>query len=301
MRILVTGGTGFVGSNIVKNLVDGGHEVTITGTNAEAMVAGVYKILNLHLDETDWSHIKEMDVVFHQAANNDTQSLDAQEMFKANLFEPLSLFTNAYDLGCRNFVFASSTAIYGDNPAPYVEDGNILPNPMTFYGDSKLEFENKITEWNKDRKANIVGLRYCNIYGPGEYHKGKRSSMIYQLIRQMQGGKRPKIFKHGEQKRDWVYIKDVVEANMLAWKYAESGNSGIFNIGSGTATTFNDIISIINDNLETNLETEYIDCSFKDSYQTHTECNIKKAEAKIGFRPQYDITNGITEFISLLV
>jgi len=95
----------------------------------------------------------------------------------------------------------------------------------------------------KEYPNNIIGLRYFNVYGPGELYKGKMSSMIYQLALQMKAGKNPRIFKKGEQKRDFVYVKDIIQANIKA---ALSGKSGIYNVGCGKARTFNDIISILN-------------------------------------------------------
>ena len=138
----------------------------------------------------------------------------------------------------------------------------------------------------------IVGLRYCNVYGPGESHKGKRSSMIYQLAQQISKGN-PRIFKMGEQKRDFIYVKDVVEANILASKAKESC---IVNCGLGKATTFNRIIEILNKALGTNRKTEYIDNPYADQYQNFTECDMNLAKQKIGFAPEYGIEKGIKDY-----
>jgi len=112
----------------------------------------------------------------------------------------------------------------------------------------------------------IVGLRYFNVYGPKESFKGKSASMIYQLAMKMMHGQRPRIFKWGDQRRDFVYIKDVVRANLLA---LEKDVSGIFNIATGEARSFNEIIDILNRELGTDLETEYFDCPY-DFYQEFT-------------------------------
>ena len=97
----------------------------------------------------------------------------------------------------------------------------------------------------------IVGLRYFNVYGPREAHKGVPASMIYHLSRQMKAGKRPRIFKHGEQQRDFVYVKDIVEGTIRA---ADAKQSGIYNLGSGTARSFNDLVDILNQSLGTKFE-----------------------------------------------
>lgn len=307
MKILVTGGTGFVGSNLTNELVKiPNYEVVITGNSTEVKRNPSARILNLHLNGIDWTELQNVEAVFHQAADNDTQSQNYREMFKANVWSSIELFERMYEQGCRNFVFASSTAIYGDNPAPYFEESKVEPNPLTFYAKSKLEFEKWVFDWASNNDANVVGLRYCNVYGPGEYHKGKRASMIYQLINQMMFDRaEPKIFKDGEQRRDWIYVKDVVNANLLALDYASKGNSGIFNMGTGVATSFNEIINIINENLFPEepgawFKPEYINCSFVDSFQSHTQCDMKKAETLLGFRSKWSIKSGINDFMNYI-
>ena len=305
MKILVTGGAGFVGSNLTNALVqDSSNYVVVTGNKTEANPSGNVKVLTTHLNGLDWPFLNGIDVVFHQAADNDTQSKDYREMFKANTWSAIDLFERMYKQGCRKFVFASSTAIYGDNPAPYCENSSIKPNPLTFYAESKLEFEKWAFDWASNNDASVIGLRYCNVYGPGECHKGKRASMIYQLVKQMKEGNSPKIFKNGEQKRDWIYVKDVVEANLLALDYVSKGNSGVFNMGTGVATAFNDIVEIISEALVDQgfliegFKPEYINCPFMDSFQGHTECDMKKAETQLGFRSKWNIKNGIKDFIN---
>jgi ADP-L-glycero-D-manno-heptose 6-epimerase len=218
VKVLVTGGTGFVGSNLARRLVADGHEVFITGTRTENTVEGA-TLLECGFGGVDYSRLGGVEVVYHQAANNDTTCTDGDEMFHANVLGTGDLFDTMYDLGCRQFVYASSTAVYGDAPAPYLED-ETTPNPLNVYAESKLRMERAVgLAFLYRRRANVVGLRYCNVYGPGECHKGNRSSMIRQLAVQILQKKRPKLFKDGTQRRDWIYVKDVVEANLLAGKW----------------------------------------------------------------------------------
>jgi len=293
MKILVTGATGFVGSHIAKKLHDDGHYVIGTGVSTERKVPYVDKILNLHFDGIDWGAVKDVDVIFHESANNETRCMDETEMYKANLHGPRHLFVEAYFRGCRKFVYASSTAVYGDSLAPYIEDETKI-NPLTPYAKSKLEFEDWATnEFALDApwgSTIVVGLRYCNVYGVGEDHKGKRMSMIGQLIRSMLQKKNPKLFKHGKQQRDWVHVSDVVEANMLAM---DSDTTGIYNVGSGVATTFNRLVDIIYGETEI----DWIDCPFENEYQKHTCCDLKKIKDALGYKPQIDIEKGIRNYI----
>jgi ADP-L-glycero-D-manno-heptose 6-epimerase len=292
MRALVTGGTGFVGSNIVKHLISEDHDVIITGFDGEQKIKGFEgKCLHPSFIGIDWEAIGKVDVVFHEAAINNTVLMDEAEMMRANVESTKELFTRCYEMGCRRFVFATSTAIYGDAPAPYKEDCSL--NPLNPYAVSKIKMEEWIRSFLVDHPDAIaVGLRYCNVYGPGENHKGSRASMIYQLAQQMIK-KQPRIFKMGEQKRDYIYVKDVVKANMLA---SVAKESCVVNCGSGSATTFNDVITILNGVLSTNWEPEYFDNPYVGRYQDHTECDMSLAQEKIGFVPAYDIRKGIQDF-----
>ena len=240
MRTLITGGTGFVGSNLVTEFLKAGHEVLITGNDAEQKIPNFKgKYIKGDLAAIDWKQIGAVDAVFHEAANNATTFLDKEEMFRVNLEASRKLFEYAVRSGCKKIVYASSTAVYGDAPPPYREAGPFRPlNP---YAESKLALDEFAMGFaKKNAGVIVVGLRYCNVYGPRENHKGMRASMIYQLAQQMKSGS-PKIFKDGEQKRDYIYVVDVVRANLLA---LEARESCIVNCGSGRATSFNDIIKI---------------------------------------------------------
>lgn len=292
MRILVTGGTGFVGSNLVLKLLELGHEVLITGNDAEQKLLGFKgKYLQPDLTGIDWDAIGNLDAVFHEAAINDTTSLDEREMMRANVDASLTLFEYAATHGCKRIVYASSTAVYGGTPAPYVEDKGL--EPLNPYGRSKKILDEKTMAFAAAHpEITAVGLRYCNVYGPRESHKGARASMIYQLAKQMTEGN-PRIFKHGEQKRDYIYVKDVVEANLLA---LDTKESCVVNCGAGEATSFNDVIAILNQTMGLNRTPEYIDNPYADRYQNFTQCDTTRAKEKIGFVPKYSVREGIADY-----
>jgi ADP-L-glycero-D-manno-heptose 6-epimerase len=293
MRYLVTGGTGFIGSNIVRHLLAEGHEVIITGRDDELRIPGFTGDVYPTFIGLDWSELGQIDAVFHCAAINDTTLLDRKEMFRVNVDGAKELITNAIKHGCRRIVYASSTAAYGDAPAPYKENGPM--HPLNPYGESKKVLD----EWamgfaKKHPDTVIVGLRYCNVYGPGEGYKGKRASMVYQLAQQMLTGC-PRIFRDGEQKRDYSYVKDVVHANMLA---LNAHQSCVLNCGSGKATTFNELVRILNGVLGVKRTPDYMDNPYAGRYQDHTECDMALAKKTINFVPQYDIQHGIQDYFA---
>ena len=294
MRILVTGGTGFVGSNLVARLLEQGQDVVITGHDAEQRIPGFRgKYLQPSLLGIDWEAIGAVDVLFHQAAVNDTTLMDEREMLRANVSASQELFRRVAAGGCRRIVYASSTAIYGDAPAPYRED--TPARPLNPYALSKKQLEEFATEFARENpQVTIVGLRYCNVYGPGESHKGKRASMIFQLAQQMQRGN-PRLFQYGEQKRDYLYVEDAVGANLLA---AEARESCIVNCGSGQAVSFNDLVTQLNRVLGVNRTPEYIDNPYADRYQSHTECDMTLAKQKLGFVPEFDLSGGLEAYRS---
>ena len=302
-KILVTGGGGFVGRNLVQRLINDGHEVTITSTGSEPNL-NVHKTLYMSLDGIDWSQVQNKDVVFHQMANNNTRCFDEKEMMRANFDGPVKLFMEALRGGCRKFVYASSTAVYGNAPAPYTEDTPI--QPLIPYAKSKAEFDSFAKDLGNNKDISVIGLRYCNVYGPGESHKGKMMSMIGQIIRRILNNENVTLFKFGEQKRDWAYVKDVVEANILSMNSNLQGWE-VFNIGGGGSWSFNEIFKLSKDIIEdrtgysSSSITNFVDCPFPDQYQSHTECEMEKARRMLAFSPSYDLRSGIEDYVEELI
>lgn len=293
MRVLVTGGTGFIGSNLTLRLLSDGHDIVITGHDAEQPVPEGVRCLQPGLLGIRWDDIGRVDVLFHQAAINNTTLLDEREMMYANVEAARTLFEYVVRAGCRRIVYATSTAVYGDLPAPYRESGGVKPlNP---YASSKVELESLARKLALEHPpVTLVGLRYCNVYGPRENHKGARASMIWQLARQMRNGN-PRIFKYGEQKRDYIYVDDVVQANLCA---AEARQSCVVNCGFGTATSFTDLVKSLNTTLQLNRQPEYIENPYAERYQSHTECDMSLAKELLGFVPQTGVPEGLERYLA---
>jgi ADP-L-glycero-D-manno-heptose 6-epimerase len=165
------------------------------------------------------------------------------------------------------------------------------------YAFSKVQLDNlarlyarRLPSWR------IVGLRYFNVYGPREAHKKAAASMIYQLYTQMKAGKPPRVFRAGEQKRDFVYVNDAVGMTILA---ASAPNSQIYNCGSGHPFSFNEVIAELNKNLGTELGPEYFENPYS-FYQPHTEADMTFAKTELNYSPQYPPAKGIADYLRIL-
>ena len=169
--------------------------------------------------------------------------------------------------------------------------------PANVYAFSKAIMDNLATRVaTENRDWIIIGLRYFNVYGPREAHKGVPASMVYHLSKQMKAGQRPRIFKHGEQRRDFVYVKDVVAGSIRS---LDAKSSGIYNLGFGQARSFNELISVLNDSLKTSLEPDYFDNPHA-HYQNFTQADLTNARNALGYAPQFPLEAGVADYMKWL-
>jgi len=295
MKCLVTGGSGFIGSNLALELEKQGHDVTVVDTSFSGNKNNLtgFKGNFIEADVSEKIVIEDnYDVVFHEAAITDPRHPNDEETYDKNI----QGFKNIIDLAKKSnakLIYASTAGLYGNGSVPMEEDQE--KELLSVYGKSKLEMD-KIAEKIFD-ELHIVGLRYFNVYGPREAHKGRPASMIYHLAKQIKAGNRPRIFKHGEQKRDHIYVKDVVDATIKAI----DTKSGIYNVGTGIATSFNELVKVLNEVSGTNLNPEFFDMPYNPkTYQYNTQADTKKAEHFLGFRSKWSLKKGIKDYIEWL-
>jgi ADP-L-glycero-D-manno-heptose 6-epimerase len=288
LKILITGATGFIGYNLSKKLKELGHELILVGQRKECDIDVNY----WSFEELIKQNLK-VDACFHQAALNDTLETNKELMMLVNYHYSKQLFKNLFKNGCEKFIFASSTAIYGNSPAPYIEKYTKVA-PLNCYGESKAKFESWALAFGQRYNISTIGLRYCNVYGPNEGHKQKRASMIYQIYQKIKNKEEIKLFKFGEQKRDYIYIDDVVQCNLNA---LASNTIGAFNCGGGNAYSFNQILNAYNNALKLSIEPTYIDCPFADKYQNFTLCDMSYTEKHLKFKPSCDLATGVADII----
>lgn len=299
MNFLVTGAGGFVGSNLCFALESLGHSVVACDDFAYSQRANLEgfngKVLALSSGKLEPSHLRGIDAVFHQAAISDPTLDDEQKIMQVNLHFSVRLMDMCMHENVP-FIYASSSAVYGNTKLPNKEFE--AEKPLNAYARSKLLLDKEaVSRISKGSPSQIAGLRYFNIYGPREWHKGKTASMVHHFAMDILNGKTPVVYGDGTQKRDFVYVKDVVDANLAA---LESRKSGVANIGSGHAVQFNSLISIIAGQLGKTISPVHKNNPYSEKYQFATEADLSLARSLFGFSPKWGIEKGVADYIPLL-
>jgi ADP-L-glycero-D-manno-heptose 6-epimerase len=303
LNLLVTGGAGFIGSNLALAFQEKFPRARLTVI--DDFRSGDFKNLagyrgdfiaqNLAL--LDWRGQfgdEKFDAIFHLASITDTTNHNQFEQVHDNVESFRRILKFARPTKTR-IVYASSASIYGPAREASTESNGAAPSNI--YAFSKAIMDNiALREMKEDPDWTIIGLRYFNVYGPREAHKGVPASMVYHLSKQMKAGQRPRIFKHGEQKRDFVYVKDIVEGSVLALGAKESG---IYNLGYGQARSFNELVEVLNKSLGTNLRPDYFDNPHL-HYQNFTEADLTRVRDALGYQPQFPLERGVADYMNWL-
>ncbi len=303
LNLIVTGGAGFIGSNLTLALQERFPNARLTVI--DDFRSGDFKNLAgyrgdfvaQNLATLDWREQfgnESFDAILHLASITDTTLHDQFLQVHDNV-ESFRRILNFARPGKTRIIYASSAATYGPATGASVESNGAAP--ANIYAFSKVIIDNiAIRAAAESPDWIIIGLRYFNVYGPREAHKGRSASMVYHLAQQMKTGQRPRIFKHGEQKRDFVYVKDIVDGSILA---LEAKESGIYNLGCGQARSFNELVDILNTYLGTKLPPDYIDNPHA-HYQNFTEADLDKVRSTLGYGPQFPLEEGVRDYLKWL-
>src|SRR5213078_1830324 len=305
-NLLVTGGAGFIGSNLTLALQEKFPDARLTviddfrSGNFKNLAKYRGDFVAQNLATLDWREkfgdpaAAGFDAIFHFASITDTTVHDQFVQVHDNVESFRRILNFARPTKTR-IIFASSASIYGAAEEASMESNGAAP--ANVYAFSKAIMDNlAVREAKENPNWIIVGLRYFNVYGPREAHKGVPASMVYHLSKQMKAGQRPRIFKHGDQKRDFVYVKDVIDGSILA---LEAKQSGIYNLGSGQARSFNELVDVLNKCLGTKFQPDYIENPHA-HYQNFTEADLERVRGALGYQPQFSLERGVADYIDWL-
>ena len=312
--ILVTGGAGFIGSNLVKSLSDSGYDVSVVD----------------HLGSDDkWKNLRDCKVwkfwqpdeimravtavptaVFHLGAISSTTAIDADSVMKNNF----TLSCNLWEWCAQHnipFIYASSAATYGDGSQGFDDTLDLATlKPLNLYGWSKHLFDQKVqtcASRGLPQPPQWAGLKFFNVYGPREAHKGSMASVCFNQYLGVKRGLNPRLFKStdplirdGEQKRDFVWIGDCVR--VMRWLLDHPEQSGLFNVGSGLAESFNNVAESLLKHLGLPPTIDYIDMplELQNKYQNFTQANITKLRSAGYAEPMCDVSHGVAQYVEWL-
>jgi ADP-L-glycero-D-manno-heptose 6-epimerase len=327
MKIIVTGAAGFIGANLLRALNDRGEADILAVDN----LTRADKFRNLaefeiadYLDKTEFAErvrLRELprpEVVFHQGACSDTLEGDGRYMMANNFRYSSELLQWCQDAGSV-LVYASSAAVYGMGPV--FSESRSAERPLNVYGYSKLLFDQVVRrQLAAGLRAPVVGLRYFNVYGPREAHKGRMASVAFHHFHQFRSEAKVKLFEashgfdNGEQRRDFIHVDDVIKGNLFFWDHP---SSGVYNLGSGRAQSFNDVaLAVINALREANGQAtvslpqaasqgtiEYIPFppALRGKYQAFTQADLTNLRAAGFDQPALSVEQGVSAYVRWLL
>jgi len=309
--IVVTGGAGFIGSGVIRTLNDRGMKNIIVVDNLGSSekwknLVGKRFLDALHKDDLfDWLQGKERDIeaFIHLGACSSTVEQDANYLLKNNYRYSVQLLEYALEWGHR-FIYASSAATYGDGSLGFSDSHETLEtySPLNMYGYSKHMFDLWIK--NQDLLDKVVGLKFFNVYGPNEYHKGRMSSAVLKMVPEaLKSGKirlfkssEPDKFRDGEQVRDFIYVKD---AARMVVQFLENDLNGIFNIGTGIPQTWKQLAQAVIKALGSSITIEYCDMpeDLIGKYQNYTRAEMDKAEMEHLHMPEFTMEAAVKDYV----
>ena len=310
---IVTGGAGFVGSNLVRALADRGFEDVVVVDNLE----DGHKFVNIsdlpiadYIDKHDFLHILAEDKsfrgqikgLFHQGACSETTEWNGRYMMENNYEYSKRLLHHCLEAGAP-FIYASSASVYGGSKS-FVEDP-LFERPLNVYGYSKLQFDRYVRRVAAGPGSQVVGLRYFNVYGPREQHKGTMASVAFHFNNQIESSGEARLFAgtdgygDGEQLRDFVYVDDVCAVNL--WFLQNPDVSGIYNTGTGRAQSFNDVANaVIQWHGKGKIRYIPFPGHLEGAYQSYTEADLAQLRASgcdVEFRP---VESGVKDYLDQL-
>ncbi|MDF1576058.1 MAG: ADP-glyceromanno-heptose 6-epimerase [Bacteroidales bacterium] len=308
----MTGAAGFIGSNLITGLnAEGYYDLVLVDDFSRPDKERNYfgKQFKMLLDRREFcswlrENHRQVQMVIHLGARTDTTETDWEVFLELNLDYSKAVYSLCVEFGLP-LIYASSAATYGLGEQGYVDSHQVVPElkPLNPYGRSKNEFDRWVLE-QEHKPFFWAGLKFFNVYGPNEYHKGRMASVVYHAFRQIQETGQMKLFrshhpdyKDGEQARDFIYVKDVVP--VIIFLMEKRPESGLYNLGTGKARTFSDLVSNTFRALDKKAVITFIDTpeDIRDTYQYFTEADMTKLR-EVGYIHAFtSLEEGISNYV----
>jgi len=306
MRILITGGAGFIGSNFSNINKD---RYTIVALDNLFLGAPSNLDPDVTFIKGDACRVEDLtacgdqfDAVIHFAGTS-SAPMFMDDGFVYGYVNAVESFVRTLDFarkaGAKKFLYASTSSIYGNNPIPLVETQQVTP--LNHYAATKFLYEHCAQCYNKVYpEMELIGFRFMSVYGPNEESKGRYANMITQFTWDVARGLQPIIYGTGDQFRDFTNVKDIVQAIKLALETDRPIGNRVYNIGRGESTSFNDILRVINKVLGTNVDPIYIENPVKEGYVQGQHADIGLIQKELGFAPMVGLQEGIEDLVAKL-
>lgn len=297
-KYLVTGGAGFIGSHLVEELIKKGNELVVVDnlhTGSLDNITNYIKDIDFINKDTGsiiQKDIKDIDGIFHLGISS------SSPMYKENpslVGKSINDFINILKLSQKlnvKMVWASSSSIYNGNPVPWKENMDILVKD--YYTEARYAME-RLARLHYDWYGNIsIGLRFFSVYGPNERSKGRYANLVSQFLWDMKVDKSPIIYGDGEQRRDFIYVDDIISGIISAYK--SNIDHDILNLGTGISYSLNDLVDIINESIGSSIKPVYVDNKIK-NYIHETLADTKKTDENLNIKPKFSLKLGIKKIL----
>jgi UDP-glucose 4-epimerase len=299
MKMLVTGGAGFIGSNLVRGLLEGGHDVRVLdnfSTGNRANLVGLesdIEIVEGELRSYERVHAatRGVEVVFHQGAlpSVPRSVQDPLTTSAVNVEGTLNVLLAARDEGIRRVVFASSSSVYGNSgPLPLVETSS--PDPISPYGVAKLAAERYCVSFSRVYPLETIALRYFNVFGPNQDPSSQYAAVVPRFLAGVARGESVPIYGDGSQSRDFTYVANVVDANLLAAE-VEDASGAVLNIATGRSVTVNELAETVGTVLGREVRKEHLERRPGDV--SHSWADVSAAARTLGWEPTVTLEDGL--------
>jgi len=299
MKVLVTGGAGFIGSHVVDALVRQGYQVVVVDNLSTGRPENINPAATFYQADISNSELEEIfekerpELINHQAAQTVIQKSMEDPVFdaKQNILGSLNLVLQCLRFGVKKIIYASSVGVYGE-PKYLPLDENHPVNPISYYGISKHTAEHYLHLAHLQHMLSYVVLRYSNVYGPRQSPEGE-AGVVAIFTRQMLHGERPTIFGKGDKTRDYVHVSDVVTANLLAM---EGDGNGVYNLGTGVETSDQEMFNLLAELTGYQGKPHYAPVREGEIYKIYLDSS--KAQKELGWQPRFLLREGLRETVN---